>query len=231
MNTSSDAAEQIVRMSLQGAEVALKITGSGAKNIAAMLIAIAKDQQKVKGKTSLTNMLKSGRPLKVFSIRESDLKKFIEEAKRYGVLFSAIVEKNGNNADGMIDVMVKEEDAGKINRIVERFKLSTVDIASVQSEVERIKEEKNKVVENVEPKEASKSIMKKEASNLSKTGQKKNPSKNFSENKEELGRFINNKKSVREELKEIKEELENKVKDQLKVSKHKQPIKKNRREK
>ena len=231
MNTSSDAAEQIVRMSLQGAEVALKITGSGAKNIAAMLIAIAKDQQKVKGKTSLTNMLKSGRPLKVFSIRESDLKKFTEEAKRYGVLFSAIVEKNGKNADGMIDVMVKEEDAGKINRIVERFKLSTVDIASVQSEVEKIKEEKNKVVEKKETKKESKSIIKKEVSNLSKTGQKKNPSKNFSENKEELDRSINNKKSVREELNEIKEELENKVKDQLKVSKHKQPIKKNRREK
>ena len=82
MNTSSDAAEQIVRMTLQGMEVALRVSGSGAKNIAAMLVAIAKDQQKVKGKTSLTNMLKSGRPLKVFSIRENDIKKFTEEAKQ-----------------------------------------------------------------------------------------------------------------------------------------------------
>ena len=37
MYNSGDAAEQIVRMSLEGAEVALKITGSAAKNIAAAL--------------------------------------------------------------------------------------------------------------------------------------------------------------------------------------------------
>ena len=34
MNTGGEAAEQIVRMSLEGFEVAAKITGAGAKNIA-----------------------------------------------------------------------------------------------------------------------------------------------------------------------------------------------------
>ena len=68
MNTSSEAAEQVIRISLQGIEVAARLSGSGAKNIAALLVAIAKDKQKVRGKTTLTNMLKSGRPLKVFSI-------------------------------------------------------------------------------------------------------------------------------------------------------------------
>ena len=32
MNTSGDAAESIVRMSLQGVEVAVRLSGSGAKN-------------------------------------------------------------------------------------------------------------------------------------------------------------------------------------------------------
>lgn len=237
MNTSSDAAEQIVRMTLQGMELALRVSGSGAKNIAAMLVAIAKDQQKVKGKTSLTNMLKSGRPLKVFSIRENDIKKFTEEAKRYGILFSAIVEKNGKNIDGMIDIMVKEEDASKINRIVERFKLSTVDIASVQSEVEKIKEEKNEKVAGKSNQVSIKSTQEidKQTSNLSKTVAKKNPSKSSLENKEELDPSISNKKSVREEIKEIKKELEekNKPQEKTKVSKHIQPNqrKKSRREK
>ena len=35
MNNTGDAAEQIVRMSLEGTEVALRLTGSAAKNIAA----------------------------------------------------------------------------------------------------------------------------------------------------------------------------------------------------
>ena len=40
MTNSGDAAEQIVRMSLEGTEVALKLSGSAAKNIAAALYTI-----------------------------------------------------------------------------------------------------------------------------------------------------------------------------------------------
>ena len=50
MNTAGDAAEQIVKMSLNGVEVAAKITGAGAKELAMMIYAILKDQKKTKGK-------------------------------------------------------------------------------------------------------------------------------------------------------------------------------------
>ena len=76
MNTSGDAAESIIRMSLQGVEVVAKISGSGAKNVAAMLYAIMKDKQQVRGKTNLVNMMKSGKELKVFSIEKDFLKEF-----------------------------------------------------------------------------------------------------------------------------------------------------------
>ena len=36
MSYSGDAAEQVVRMSLEGAEVAAKITGAGAKQVAVL---------------------------------------------------------------------------------------------------------------------------------------------------------------------------------------------------
>ena len=52
MNTSGDAAESIIRMSLQGIEVAARISGSGAKNVAVLLCAILKEQEKVKVKKS-----------------------------------------------------------------------------------------------------------------------------------------------------------------------------------
>ena len=139
MNSSGDAAESIVRMSLQGIEVAARISGSGAKNIAVLLYTIMKDKQQTKGKTKLTNMLKSGKELKVFSVKQEDLKKFTEEAKRYGVLFSALVDKRQKNVDGMVDIMVRAEDASKINRIVERFNLSTVDTATIKSEIQKTK--------------------------------------------------------------------------------------------
>jgi len=229
MNTSSDAAEEIVKIYIQGIEVAARLSGSGAKNFAAILVAIAKDQQKVKGKTHLTNMLKSGRPLKVFSIKADDLKKFSEEAKRYGVLYSAIVEKN--NYDGMVDIMTKEEDASKINRIVERFKLATVDMAVINSEVEKIKEEKAKGFEPInenekqekEEKEKSPNKEKQETANptLGKT-ERNHPLEPSSKNKENLEVSTKDKPSVREEIKEIKKEMN-------KVTEHKQVRSKERK--
>lgn len=143
MNHSGDAAEQIVRMSLEGTEVALKLTGSAAKNIAAALYAVLKnrDKNKIKGRQRLTAMLKSGKELKVFTISEEHLKQFATEAKRYGVVYCALRGK-GKSEDGLVDVMVRAEDASKINRIVERFKLSTVDAASIKHEIERTKAEK-----------------------------------------------------------------------------------------
>ena len=53
MYNSGDAAEQVVRMSLEGAEFALKITGSAAKNLAAALYTVLKDQKKTKAKPAL----------------------------------------------------------------------------------------------------------------------------------------------------------------------------------
>lgn len=143
MNNSGDAAEQIVRMSLEGTEVALKLTGSAAKNIAAALYAVLKnrDKNKIKGRQRLTAMLKSGKELKVFTISEEHLKQFAVEAKRYGVVYCALRGKEPA-ADGLVDVMVRAEDASKINRIVERFKLATVDAASIKHEIEKSKAEK-----------------------------------------------------------------------------------------
>lgn len=155
MNTSGDAAEQIVRLSLEGTEVALKLTGSAAKNIAAMIYAVLKnrDKNKTKGRQRLTAMLKSGKELKVFTVSEEHLKQFATEAKRYGVVYCALRGK-GKSADGMVDVMVRAEDASKINRIVERFKLATVDTVSIKRDIEQTKAENAKTTAPSAPEQA-----------------------------------------------------------------------------
>ena len=86
---SSDSAEEAVRLILQGTEVAFRVAGIGAKNMAVIIYTIMKEQKQTKGKTRLTNMLKTGKPLKIFTIRAEDLKKFSQEAKKYGVLYCA----------------------------------------------------------------------------------------------------------------------------------------------
>ena len=127
MNTSGDAAEQIVRMSLEAGEAALKISGTGAQHLAVLLYTVLKEQKKTRGRARMETMVRSGKPLTVFSVKEGDLREFVREAKRYGVLYCAI-KGPGGNRDGLVDIMVKEEDAPRINRIVERFRLASVKV-------------------------------------------------------------------------------------------------------
>ena len=105
---SSDSAEEVVRISLEGMEVALKIAGTGAKNMAVMIYTIMKDKQQTKGKTRLTNMLKTGKPLKIFTIRAEDLKKFSQEVKKYGVLYCALADKKNSKIDAVMNVQFCE---------------------------------------------------------------------------------------------------------------------------
>jgi hypothetical protein len=224
---SSESAEAVVRMTLQGSEVALKIAGSGTKELLIMLYTILNGQQKVKGRTTLTNMLKSGKELKVFSVKQEDLKKFTSEAKKYGVLFSVLMDKKNNNLDGVVDIMVKTEDAYKINRIVDRFNLASVNQAELKSEIEKemidkmMKEAKEKGVEvktfddeflnnimNFPSKEEINKILN---PNLAKT--EKSPlSEPTSTNKNNLeGTKSNIKPSVKKTLNDIKEEQKKKL--------------------
>lgn len=224
---SSDSAEAIVKLSLEGMEVALKIAGTGAKNIAIMLYTIMKDNQQTKGKTRLTNMLKTGKPLKIFTIRAEDLKKFSQEAKKYGVLYCALADRKNSKIDGMVDIMVRDEDASKMNRIAQRFKFR--DVASIERDLEKEKQEKNKqeleknpeqpkseeeqFIEDIMP--VSKEEIKQEIpSNNTKETEEKNLSEISSNTR--LGDKVENtneeKKSVKVELKEIEQEIKEKEK-------------------
>ena len=123
MNTSGDAAEQIVRLSLEGTEVALKLTGSAAKNIAAMIYAVLKDQKRTKGKARIESMIRTERPMTAYTLKREDCAEFQKRAKEYGIMFCPIPYKK---TDETVDVLVFESDASRVNRIVERFKFSPI---------------------------------------------------------------------------------------------------------
>lgn len=141
MNNGGDAAEQIVRLSLEGFEVAAKLTGSAAKNIAVLLTSVLKHEvsqsHKTRGKARLTNMIKSGKELKVFSLPQKDLQKFTEQAKKYGVLYCVLRDRNTKGGDVPIDIIARAEDASKIQRIVDRFELGKVDKVSIVAQAEK----------------------------------------------------------------------------------------------
>lgn len=117
--------------------MAVKITGSGAKNIGMLLFTALKQEQKTRGRTRLTGMLKTGRELKVFTIRQEDLKTFSQEAKRYGVLYCVLKTRGDQDPNAEVDVLARAEDASKISRITERFRLATVEKGSVTTQPQK----------------------------------------------------------------------------------------------
>lgn len=93
MSTETEAANQVVNMSLKSIEVMAKISGEGAKHLAVYLFAALQGQKRTKGSIRLESLLRSGKELKVFAVKNEDLATFCKEAKRYGVLYCALRDK------------------------------------------------------------------------------------------------------------------------------------------
>ena len=119
MNTSGEVADLMVKEGIQITESAAKLAGLGAKNLAAIIVALLKDESRMQGKTNLKQLLKSDKPLCILQIKEADLRKFNSEAKKYGVLFTAVSDKTNNT--GLCDVIAKQEDVTKLNYIMEKL--------------------------------------------------------------------------------------------------------------
>ena len=119
MNTGGDAAERLVRDSLMITEEAVKLAGLGAKNLAAILVALAKEEEKTHGPTRLTRLLRSGEELKLLPIKSEDLRQFRQLAKEYGVLFCPIKNKFLDN--GLNDILFPASAAASINRVLEHM--------------------------------------------------------------------------------------------------------------
>ena len=119
MSTNGETADLMVREGIQITESAVKLAGLGAKNLAALLIAVANDNQKLAGKTTLKRLIQDGDELTIFSVKKEDLDGFRMEAKSYGVLYCPIINKMENT--GTVEIMAKAKDAQQLNRIFERM--------------------------------------------------------------------------------------------------------------
>ena len=119
MSIGSETAEQMTREAIQISEAAVKLAALGAKNLAALCLALANENQKLRGKTHMNALLRSGKELRVFDLKEQDLTAFKREAKKYGILFSVI--KDTASDSGHVDILAKAEDVSKLNRVFERL--------------------------------------------------------------------------------------------------------------
>ena len=92
MDNSGEVADLMVKESIQLTEAAVKMLAAGSKNLAAFLMALSQNNKKLYGKANMARLLQTGRELKTFHIKESDLEDFRAYAKK-NVLFSVIMKK------------------------------------------------------------------------------------------------------------------------------------------
>ena len=134
MNYGAEPADQVVRYSLEGTEVALRLSGRAAVTFAKFVAAVLQDQKKTHGKTRLVRLLREGKPLKFFSVEKERMREFAHEAKMHGLLFVPMRDKTDPDH---IEIAILADDASKVNRIFDRLQLDVVDtgIAEAVGEV------------------------------------------------------------------------------------------------
>ena len=103
MNTSGEAADQVMRMMLEGTEVLIKLSGKGAERAFALVYTAFRQQKKTQGAIKLSNMLRSGTPVKVFTFHDRDLTKFKEVAKQADAVMEV---KAGTSSAAIIDSLM-----------------------------------------------------------------------------------------------------------------------------
>ena len=101
-------------------EHTLRISGSIAKNLAVLIVAVMKDQKKTRGKTNLLRMLKEQWAMKFFTIPHDRLREFAGEAKSRGLLYVVIRDKKNPQFP---EIMVFADDAAKVNRVLDKMNL------------------------------------------------------------------------------------------------------------
>ena len=119
MEVSGEAADLVMKEGVQISEEAIKLLARGAKNLAALLYALAKDQKKLYGMVGMNRLLSEQRPIEVLPLRTEDFDDFKQRAKKVGLLFSAIVDKKSDAP--YIEILTNIDHLSQENYILEQM--------------------------------------------------------------------------------------------------------------
>lgn len=119
-----EASEQVMRLALQGGEIAVRLGGTLAKNIAAMMLALYKNHKMVYGKKHLGKILRSDhRDVRQYPMSREQFKEFKKISHKYKVLYAAIGDRGraAKRPGAVIDLMLPIEEIGRANMVFERI--------------------------------------------------------------------------------------------------------------
>lgn len=117
MDVSAEAADLVVKEGIQATESAVKLAGTGLKNVAALLLALTKQDYKVVGQTNSKRLARDPAPAIVIPLKKEDMGSFQKLAKEYGVLYF-LAQKKGNES-GYVNIVSNQNYAAQLNAVME----------------------------------------------------------------------------------------------------------------
>ena len=117
MDVSAEAADLVVKEGIQATESAVKLAGSALKNVAALLLALKRQDNKVVGQTNAKRLARDPAPAVVIPLKREDMGQFKKLAKEYGILYF-IAQKRGSTA-GYVNVVSNQNYAAQLNAVME----------------------------------------------------------------------------------------------------------------
>ena len=135
MEVSGEAADLVMKEGVQISEEAIKLLARGAKNLAALLYALAKDQKKLYGKVNMNRLLSEQRPIEVLPLRTEDFDEFKRRAKKVGLLFSTILDKKGDEL--YLEILTNIDHLSQANYILEQMGYQPRQLEDVQPKKEQ----------------------------------------------------------------------------------------------
>ena len=145
MNEAVEATEAIFRITLSGVTYVLRLAdemnrlgqSSNKDNAAIMgfLSALQNQQQPTKGQIKVEEMLRRGKGLAQFNLREQDNAKFSAAANEAGLCYATVcMDLTHKEGERIFTVFVSREDAFTVNNIIELNNLNAVQRSSFVQE-------------------------------------------------------------------------------------------------
>ncbi len=115
---SGEAAEEFVRIMLNGTEVLVRLTGSAARSLASLLIEWNRNHQSALPDSPLYRLLRSGEPLQVVSIPQPDYARFKEAVASQ---FPYAPFRNTLSSEKTVDMVLPESALPVVTKVLKEI--------------------------------------------------------------------------------------------------------------
>ncbi|HMM31463.1 MAG TPA: DUF3801 domain-containing protein [Clostridia bacterium] len=129
MLPEQDAANAVMQYAFKGGEMAIKITGAAAKNLALLLTAILQGKLRVKGKVNINTLIRQGVPLLSFPVPVDKLKEFCVLARDHGIKYSYLNDTATDKSAVSVDFFAAQNDVALLKTVFNKLNLGELPIS------------------------------------------------------------------------------------------------------